>query len=179
MNLRQFFMISVLLYVSYRFLVKYSKDEQEALILALQQWEHDECPTGIALYRLKSDSQLYRVQIQSKLPHDPTITFRILKRCESFHFNPEHRDDKDNNHLVDKDSTERNRLKPDEFVTMDRNLDSMVDEACSKMVYATEECTEQPAGELGFISRWMTAVPFSGYLLDVVKGCVFRIFYNC
>ena len=179
MNLRQLFMFLVLLYVSYRFLVKYSKGEHEELILALQQWEHNECPTGITLYRLKSNFHLYRIQVQSKLPHDPTVTFRILKRCETFDYTPEYRDDKGDNHPLDKDATERNHLKPDEYVTMDRNLDFLVDDACGKMVYVTEECEKQSPGELGYIARLMTSSPFAAYLLEVVKGYVYFILNKC
>ena len=134
-------------------------------------------PNRYFLYRLKSNNKVYRIQIQSKLPHDPTAMFRILKRCEIFDFYPE-RDAKGDNQHVEKDTTERNHLQPDEFVKMDKNLEYMVDEVCAKMVYATEVCTDQPTGDMGIVSRWMTAFPFSGYLLDVVKGLVFTTLFS-
>ena len=160
-------MLLILVYVSYLFMVKFSKEENEELITALQLRDHYECPTGMALFRLKTDSHLYRIQIQSKLPHDPSVTFKILKRCETFDYVA---DEIDDSHVVDGYATDQNKFSPAEYEPVGGNLAFLISEACNKMVYTTEECDLTVPNGRGLISRLLTSYPALAYWLEVVKG---------
>ena len=168
MHLKETLLFIILVYTSYLFLLKFSKDENEELITALQVQNHVECPTGITLYRLKSGSYLYRVQVQSKLPHDPAVTFKILKRCETFELDER---GQGNDRVIDKSAARHSPVEANDYEKIGLSLSYLVDEACKKQDYTTQECGLTSNGS-GLVSRITASYPFMAYLLEVVKGFV-------
>ena len=168
MNIKRIFLIVSFLVISYLFIIKFSKEEHEELIAALQLQKYVECPTGIRLYRLKSGSFLYRIQVQSRLPHDPSITFRILKRCETYMLDST---EKKSNYAVDDYATDGSQLDPNDYDLVGGSLTYLVEEACRKLDYKTEECEPSSNGS-GLVSRIVASHPLVAYMLEVVKGFV-------
>ncbi|KAH3891570.1 uncharacterized protein LOC127855574 [Dreissena polymorpha] len=68
-------------FISYIFVRRFGKDRHEELIQSLGRYKPDECPAGIALYRLATETTLYKVQIQEKFPHDVSPETKFLKHC--------------------------------------------------------------------------------------------------
>ncbi|XP_045172071.2 uncharacterized protein LOC123534079 [Mercenaria mercenaria] len=154
--------------VSFKFLTKFAVKPEKELIDALGSFSSVECPAGITLYRLKSGSVLYRIQVQNKLPHNIFEKTSLLRKCEKL---PISGDDSGRTKIL---QYERYELGQGEF---DKSIGyyNDVNPDTSYLLKETCDISEtEPDGLGSFLDgetpNSVMSNPFLTYLLQVVKG---------
>ena len=180
MDVKFMFLLLLFIIISYKCFIEFSVSIEEKLVNKLQEYFEDiECPAGISLYRLQQNGILFKVQVQTRLPHNPTVKTKIVKRCEtaksSIGTRPTGMEIFDG--TSDKPETDTHDrhfgdLSKYNYSEIDWATSRLLRDSCEKIEYETYECGVPASNQLNVLLRkaFHSSSNVMSYLLEVVKG---------
>ena len=174
MNRWTLFMTIVFAFISYRFMIKSSKDVHIELVNSLDVYDHVECPAGISLFRLKTPMDMYTVQIQSKLPHKPTEKSTIVKQCEKQSINtPVDKIEQNVKMETGNESVQFINSEVFKFQTVEGETLRLLDKSCAKLTNDRTSSESVSYKRRQWLVNKVTSNAWLSYMLQVVKGLAF------